>query len=253
MKTIKKQKTDIYRRVTMLLLESPLETISMMHLRNMFEKTLYLLKLSKRAQTTEFKISSDNYLKQIDKHYKEQIKTLEHQINHTPKNKEEYTRGDEIYAEIDFLREKLKTKTKQEEKNLEDKLTELEKVYKKSQKILIDYEEFQKLLYSQCCYWKIIDQGRKLFFYNATALDLKPWRRTLEFSFPESVLEEHNIYEGSLFFKIINDTYYVIFPDWEDIPIGITSERLLHQWIIKTLKKNPLTRQIIELEMKHHL
>ena len=213
MKTIKKQKTDIYRRVAMLLLESPLETISMMHLRNMFEKTLYLLKLSKRAQT----------------------------------------RGDDIYAEIDFLREKLKTKTKQEEKNLKDKLTELEKVYKKSQKILIDYEEFQKLLYSQCCYWKIIDQGRKLFFYNATALDLKPWRRTLEFSFPESVLEEHNIYEGSLFFKIINDTYYVIFPDWEDIPIGITSERLLHQWIIKTLKKNPLTRQIIELEMKHHL
>ena len=102
MKTIKKQKTDIYTKVATLLLESPLETISMMHLRNMFEKTLYLLKLSKRAQTTEFKISSDNYLKQIDKHYKEQIKTLEHQINHTPKNEEEYTRGDEIYAEIDF-------------------------------------------------------------------------------------------------------------------------------------------------------
>ena len=201
MKTIKKQKTDIYRRVAMLLLESPLETISMMHLRNMFEKTLYLLKLSKRAQTTEFKISSDNYLKQIDKHYKEQIKTLEHQINHTPKNKEEYTRGDEIYAEIDFLREKLKTKTKQEEKNLKDKLTELEKVYKKSQKILIDYEEFQKLLYSQCCYWKIIDQGRKLFFYNATALDLKPWRRTLEFSFRDEYLRNIISTKGRYFLR----------------------------------------------------
>ena len=244
METTKKQKPNIYTRVAMLLLESPFETISIMHLRNMFEKTLYSLKLSKRAQTTEFKISSDNYLKQIDKHYKEQIKALEQQINHNPKNKEEYTKGDEIYVEIDLLKEKL---------NLKDKLIELENIYKEEKEFLIDDEEFQELLYSQCCYWKIIDQGRKLFFYNATALDLKPGRQIVEFSFPESVLEEHNIYEGLLFFKIINDTYYVIFPDWEDIPIGITSERLLHQWIIKTLKKNPLTRQIIELEMKHHL
>lgn len=176
METTKKQKPNIYTRVAMLLLESPFETISIMHLRNMFEKTLYLLKLSKRAQTTEFKISSDNYLKQIDKHYKEQIKTLEQQINHNPKNKEEYTKGDEIYVEIDLLKEKLKKKTKQEEQNLKDKLIELENIYKEEKEFLIDDEEFQELLYSQCCYWKIIDQGRKLFFYNATALDLKPGR-----------------------------------------------------------------------------
>ena len=115
METTKKQKPNIYTRVAMLLLESPFETISIMHLRNMFEKTLYLLKLSKRAQTTEFKISSDNYLKQIDKHYKEQIKALEQQINHNPKNKEEYTKGDEIYVEIDLLKDKTRrTKLKRQ-------------------------------------------------------------------------------------------------------------------------------------------
>ena len=116
METTKKQKPNIYTRVAMLLLESPFETISIMHLRNMFEKTLYLLKLSKRAQTTEFKISSDNYLKQIDKHYKEQIKALEQQINHNPKNKEEYTKGDEIYVEIDLLKEKLKKRQNKKNK-----------------------------------------------------------------------------------------------------------------------------------------
>ena len=252
MKTIKKQKPNIYTRVAMLLLESPFETISITHLRNMFEKALYLLKLNKRAQITEFKINSDNYLKQIDKHYKEQIKTLEQQINHNPKNKEEYTKGDEIYVKINLLKEKLKKKAKQEEQNLKDKLIELENIYKEEKEFLIDDEEFQELLYSQCCYWKIIDQGRKLFFYNAKALHLKPGRQIVEFSFPESVLQEHNIYEGSIFFKIINDTYYVIFPDWEDIPMGLTSEKPLHQWIINTLKKTPLTKQIIELEMKHH-
>ena len=41
METINKQKTDIYTRVAMLLLESPLETISMMKMRNRFEQALY--------------------------------------------------------------------------------------------------------------------------------------------------------------------------------------------------------------------
>lgn len=69
MKTIKKQKTDLYTRVAMLLLESPLETISMMKMRNKFEQALYQLRLNKIALVTEYHLYSKQHLSLLEMEY----------------------------------------------------------------------------------------------------------------------------------------------------------------------------------------
>ena len=69
MKTIKKQKTDLYIRVAMLLLESPLETISMMKMRNKFEQALYQLRLSKIGLVREYHLYSKQHLSLLEMEY----------------------------------------------------------------------------------------------------------------------------------------------------------------------------------------
>ena len=48
----KERGNDIHKKVAMLLLESPLETISMMKMRSKFEQALYQLRLNKIALVT---------------------------------------------------------------------------------------------------------------------------------------------------------------------------------------------------------
>lgn len=69
METINKQKTDIYTRVAMLLLESPLETISMMKMRNRFERALYQLWLNKNALVREYRLNSKQHLSLLEMEY----------------------------------------------------------------------------------------------------------------------------------------------------------------------------------------
>ena len=69
METINKQKTDIYTRVAMLLLESPLETISIMKMRNRFEQKLYQLWLNKNALVREYRLNSKQHLSLLEMEY----------------------------------------------------------------------------------------------------------------------------------------------------------------------------------------
>ena len=80
MKTIKKQKTDIYRRVAMLLLESPLETISMMKMRNRFEQKLYQLWLNKIGLVREYHLYSKQHLSLLEMEYTKKKEYLESKI-----------------------------------------------------------------------------------------------------------------------------------------------------------------------------
>ena len=81
MKTIKKQKTDLYTRVAMLLLESPLGTISMMKMRNRFEQKLYQLWLNKIGLVREYHLYSKQHLSLLEMEYTKKKEYLESKIN----------------------------------------------------------------------------------------------------------------------------------------------------------------------------
>lgn len=69
METTKKQKPNIYTRVAMLLLESPLETISMMKMRNRFEQELHQLWLNKIGLVREYHLHSKQHLSLLEMEY----------------------------------------------------------------------------------------------------------------------------------------------------------------------------------------
>ena len=65
----KERGNDINKKVAMLLLESPLETISMMKMRSKFEQALYQLRLNKIALVTEYRLNSKQYLSLLEMKY----------------------------------------------------------------------------------------------------------------------------------------------------------------------------------------
>lgn len=62
---------------------------------------------------------------------------------------------------------------------------------------------------------------------------------------------EHNNYGGILLPQSSNNKLYLALPDWEDVPINLISSDSLYEWILKTLERNALTKEVIEMEIEY--
>lgn len=152
MKTIKKQKTDLYTRVAMLLLESPLETISMMKMRNRFEQKLYQLWLNKIGLVREYHLYSKQHLSLLEMEYTKKKEYLESKINHVPTTKEEYDEGDVLFAKINQLRKRFEVAKAKEEQILREQLNTVEFIYEEKRKDILAQQELCELMHKQNCY-----------------------------------------------------------------------------------------------------
>ena len=152
MKTIKKQKTDIYRRVAMLLLESPLETISMMKMRNKFEQALYQLRLNKIGLVREYHLYSKQHLSLLEIEYTQKKDYFESKINHVPTTKEEYDEGDLLFAKINQLSKRFDITKAEEEQLLREQLITIEVIYEEKRKDILAQQELCELMHKQNCY-----------------------------------------------------------------------------------------------------
>ena len=251
MKTIKKQKTDLYTRVAMLLLESPLETISMMKMRNKFEQALYQLRLSKIGLVREYHLYSKQHLSLLEMEYSKKKEYLESKINHAPTTKEEYDEGDVLFAKINQLRKRFEVAKAKEEQILREQLNTVEFIYEEKKQDILAQQELCELMHKQNCYWKLIDSGRKLFFYKTVPIRLEPGFQKISYLPDEIMAREHNNYGGMLLPQSINNKLYLALPDWEDVPINLISSDSLYEWILRTLERNALTKEVIEMEIEY--
>ena len=62
---------------------------------------------------------------------------------------------------------------------------------------------------------------------------------------------EHNNYGGTLLPQSSKNKLYLALPDWEDVPINLISSDLLYEWILRTLERNALTKEVIEMEIEY--
>ena len=251
METINKQKTDIYTRVAMLLLESPLETISMMKMRSKFEQALYQLRLNKIALVTEYRLNSKQYLSLLEMEYTQKKEYFESKINHIPTTKEEYEEGDALFAKINQLSKRFDITKAEEEQLLREQLITIEVIYEEKRKDILAQQKFCELMHKQNCYWKLIDSGRKLFFYKTVPIRLEPGLQKISYSPDEIMVREHNNYGWILLPQSSNNKLYIALPDWEDVPINLISSDSLYEWILRTLERNALTKEVIEMEIEY--
>lgn len=125
----KERGNDINKKVAMLLLESPLETISMMKMRSKFEQALYQLRLNKIALVTEYRLNSKQYLSLLEMEYTQKKEYFESKINHIPTTKEEYEEGDALFAKINQLSKRFDITKAEEEQLLREQLITIEVIY----------------------------------------------------------------------------------------------------------------------------
>ena len=251
METTKKQKPNIYTRVAMLLLESPFETISIMHLRNMFEQKLYQLWLNKIGLVREYHLYSKQHLSLLEMEYTKKKEYFESKINHIPTTKEEYEEGDALFAKINQLSKRFDITKAEEEQLLREQLITIEVIYEEKRKDILAQQKFCELMHKQNCYWKLIDSGRKLFFYKTVPIRLEPGLQKISYSPDEIMVREHNNYGGILLPQSSNNKLYLALPDWEDVPINLISSDSLYEWILRTLERNALTKEVIEMEIEY--
>lgn len=251
METIKKQKTDLYTRVAMLLLESPLETISMMKMRSKFEQALYQLRLNKNALVREYRLNSEQYLSLLEMEYTKKKEHLESKINHVPTTKEEYDEGDVLFAKIKRFSKRFEITKAEEEQLLREQLNRIEFIYEEKKKDILAQQELCELMHKQNCYWKLIDSGRKLFFYKTVPIRLEPGLQKISYLPDEIMVREHNNYGGMLLPQSSNNKLYLALPDWEDVPINLISSDSLYEWILRILERNALTKEVIEMEIEY--
>ena len=251
METTKKQKPNIYTRVAMLLLESPLETISMMKMRSKFEQALYQLRLNKIALVTEYRLNSKQYLSLLEMDYTQKKDYFESKINHIPTTKEKYEEGDALFAKIKRLNKRFEITKAEEEQLLREQLNRIEFIYEEKKKDILAQQEFCELMHKQNCYWKLIDSGRKLFFYKTVPIRLEPGLQKISYSPDKIMVREHNNYGGILLPQSSNNKLYLALPDWEDVPINLISSDSLYEWILRTLERNALTKEVIEMEIEY--
>ena len=242
---------DIHKKVAMLLLESPLETISMMKMRSKFEQALYQLWLNKIGLVREYHLYSKQHLSLLEIEYTQKKEYLESKINHVPTTKEEYDEGDVLFAKINQLRKRFEFAKAKEEQNLTEQLNTVEFIYKEKRKDILAQQELCELMHKQNCYWKLIDSGRKLFFYKTVPIRLEPGLQKISYLPDEIMVREHNNYGGILLPQSSNNKLYLALPDWEDVPINLISSDSLYEWILRTLERNTLTKEVIEMEIEY--
>ena len=247
----KERGNDINKKVAMLLLESPLETISMMKMRSKFEQALYQLWLNKIGLVREYHLYSKQHLSLLEIEYTQKKEYLESKINHVPTTKEEYDEGDVLFAKINQLRKRFEFAKAKEEQNLTEQLNTVEFIYKEKRKDILAQQELCELMHKQNCYWKLIDSGRKLFFYKTVPIRLEPGLQKISYLPDEIMAREHNNYGGMLLPQSSNNKLYLALPDWEDVPINLISSDSLYEWILRTLERNTLTKEVIEMEIEY--
>lgn len=247
----KERGNDINKKVAMLLLESPLETISMMKMRSKFEQALYQLRLNKIALVTEYRLNSKQYLSLLEMEYTKKKEYFESKINHIPTTKEEYEEGDALFAKINQLSKRFDITKAEEEQLLREQLITIEVIYEEKRKDILAQQKFCELMHKQNCYWKLIDSGRKLFFYKTVPIRLEPGLQKISYSPDEIMVREHNNYGGILLPQSSNNKLYLALPDWEDVPINLISSDSLYEWILRTLERNALTKEVIEMEIEY--
>lgn len=133
----KERGNDINKKVAMLLLESPLETISMMKMRSKFEQALYQLRLNKIALVTEYRLNSKQYLSLLEMEYTKKKEYFESKINHIPTTKEEYEEGDALFAKINQLSKRFDITKAEEEQLLREQLITIEVIYEEKRKDIL--------------------------------------------------------------------------------------------------------------------
>ena len=247
----KERGNDINKKVAMPLLESPLETISMMKMRSKFEQALYQLRLNKIALVTEYRLNSKQYLSLLEMEYTKKKEYFESKINHIPTTKEEYEEGDALFAKINQLSKRFDITKAEEEQLLRGQLITIEVIYEEKRKDILAQQKFCELMHKQNCYWKLIDSGRKLFFYKTVPIRLEPGLQKISYSPDEIMVREHNNYGGILLPQSSNNKLYLALPDWEDVPINLISSDSLYEWILRTLERNALTKEVIEMEIEY--
>ena len=247
----KERGNDINKKVAMLLLESPLGTISMMKMRSKFEQALYQLRLNKIALVTEYRLNSKQYLSLLEMKYTQKKDYFESKINHVPTTKEEYEEGDALFAKIKQLSKRFEVAKAEEEQLLREQLNSIEFIYEEKKKDILDQQKFCELMHKQNCYWKLIDSGRKLFFYKTVPIRLEPGLQKISYSPDKIMVREHNNYGGILLPQSSNNKLYLALPDWEDVPINLISSDSLYEWILRTLERNALTKEVIEMEIEY--
>ena len=247
----KERGNNINKKVAMLLLESPLETISMMEMRSKFEQALYQLWLNKIGLVREYHLYSKQHLSLLEIEYTQKKEYLESKINHVPTTKEEYDEGDVLFAKINQLRKRFEFAKAKEEQNLTEQLNTVEFIYKEKRKDILAQQELCELMHKQNCYWKLIDSGRKLFFYKTVPIRLEPGLQKISYLPDEIMAREHNNYGGILLPQSSNNKLYLALPDWEDVPINLISSDSLYEWILRTLERNTLTKEVIEMEIEY--
>lgn len=209
----KERGNDINKKVAMLLLESPLETISMMKMRSKFEQALYQLRLNKIALVTEYRLNSKQYLSLLEMEYTKKKEYFESKINHIPTTKEEYEEGDALFAKINQLSKRFDITKAEEEQLLREQLITIEVIYEEKRKDILAQQKFCELMHKQNCYWKLIDSGRKLFFYKTVPIRLEPGLQKISYSPEEIMVREHNNYGGILLPQSSNNKLYLALPD----------------------------------------
>lgn len=247
----KERGNDINKKVAMLLLESPLETISMMKMRSKFEQALYQLWLNKIGLVREYHLYSKQHLSLLEIEYTKKKDYFESKINHVPTTKEEYEEGDALFAKIKQLSKRFDITKAEEEQLLREQLNSIEFIYEEKKKDILDQQKFCELMHKQNCYWKLIDSGRKLFFYKTVPIRLEPGLQKISYLPDEIMAREHNNYGGMLLPQSSNNKLYLALPDWEDVPINLISSDSLYEWILRTLERNALTKEVIEMEIEY--
>lgn len=247
----KERGNDIHKKVAILLLESPLETISIMKMRNRFEQALYQLWLNKNALVREYRLNSKQHLSLLEMEYTKKKEYLESKINHVPTTKEEYDEGDVLFAKIKRLSKRFEITKAEEEQLLREQLNSIEFIYEEKKKDILNQQELCELMHKQNCYWKLIDSGRKLFFYKTVPIRLEPGLQKISYSPDKIMVREHNNYGGILLPQSSNNKLYLAPPDWEDVPINLISSDSLYEWILRTLERNALTKEVIEMEIEY--
>ena len=128
---------------------------------------------------------------------------------------------------------------------------DLKFIYNEKRIVFLAQQELCELMHKQNCYWKLIDSGRKLFFYKTVPIRLEPGLQKISYLPDEIMAREHNNYGGILLPQSSNNKLYLALPDWEDVPINLISSDSLYEWILRTLERNTLTKEVIEMEIEY--
>ena len=184
-----------------------------MKMRNRFEQELHQLWLNKIGLVREYHLYSKQHLSLLEMEYSKKKEYLESKINHVPTTKEEYDEGDVLFAKINQLSKRFEVAKAKEEQILREQLNTIEFIYEEKRKDILAQQELCELMHKQNCYWKLIDSGRKLFFYKTVPIRLEPGFQKISYLPDEIMAREHNNYGGILLPQSINNKLYLALPD----------------------------------------